>query len=223
MSFESLAIRTGISLPPAFASLLADGGTRYGENAADWKAHWSDYTLRAQPLLSCAYDLEWIDARKAGEIVDGWLNPGFQNGRAFLPFAISGAGDAYCLMRAATGETGVGLVWHDKHDSAIQTADFEQFVFASLVESAADFEHLLDDFSPAQSRECVLANVRAAAAYLPDYLNRTLDALMAPESLDEQSESGMISAQLAKAALSVVLPFEQERFAVTPRWSCGER
>lgn len=222
MSFESLAASSGIPLPPMFAKLSADGMNRYGENLADWKANWSDYTLKARPLLSCAYDLEWIGAEKAGEIVENWLNPGFQNARAFVPFAISGAGDAYCLMTTAAGDVGVGLVWHDRENSAIQTASFEHFVFEQLVESAADFEHLLDNFSFEQARECVIANVRAAAAYLPADLNLALEALISPESLDEENDGGMISTEMAKAALSVLPLFEQERFAVVPRWMCGE-
>ncbi|KRB02384.1 SMI1/KNR4 family protein [Lysobacter sp. Root690] len=222
MTYESLAARAGIPLPSTFARLLADGRTRYGDNLADWKANWSDYTLRAQPLLSCAYDLEWIDAEQAGEIVDDWLNPGFQNGRAFLPFAISGAGDAYCLMTTAAGTSGVGMVWHDRDDSAIETASFEHFVFTSLVESAADFEHLLDDFSSAQARECVLANMRAAAAYLPANLNHALDALISPQLPEDESDIAMISQATAEAAFGVLLPFAQERFAVVPRWQCNE-
>lgn len=220
MTYESLALSAGLPLPPMFARLLADGMTRYGDDLADWKANWSDYTLQARPLLSCAYDLEWIDAGQASEIVGNWLNPNVQDGRAFVPFAISGAGDAYCLMATAAGAIGVGLVWHDRDDSAIQTASFEHFVFERLVESAADFEHLLDDFSPRQARECVLANVRAAAAYLPANLRLALDALIAPESLDEENDVGMISSAMANAALGVVPAFEHERFAVVPRWMC---
>ncbi|MGO1069166.1 hypothetical protein [Lysobacter sp. CA199] len=223
MTYESLAASSGIPLPSILVRLLADGKTRYGDGPADWKANWSDYTRKAQPLLSCAYDLEWIDAEQAGEIVENWLNPNFQDARAFVPFAISGAGDAYCLMATATGEVGVSLIWHDRDDSAIQAASFEHFVFEQLVESAADFEHLLDDFSPEQARECVLANVRAAAVYLPADLNLALEALISPQSLDEESDCGMISSEIAKAALSVLPAFEQERVAVVPRWLCDKR
>lgn len=223
MTYESLAARTGIPLPPTFARLIADGKTRYGENLDDWKANWSDYTLRAQPLLSCAYDLEWIGPEQAEEIAEAWLNPGFQHARAFVPFAISGAGDAYCLMTTAAGTIAVALVWHDRDDSAIETASFEHFVFTKLVESAADFEHLLDDFSPAQARECVLANVRAAAAYLPANLNHALAALISSRLPDDESDSAMISQVTAQAAFGVLPAFAQERFAVVPRWHCNER
>ncbi|QWF18497.1 hypothetical protein [Lysobacter capsici] len=223
MTYESLAARTGIPLPPTFVRLLADGKTRYGDDLADWKANWCDYTVRAQPLLSCAYDLEWIGPEQAGEIVEHWLNPGFQNARAFLPFAISGAGDAYCLMKTAAGDVGVGLIWHDRDTSAIESASFDNFVFETLVESAADFEHLLDDFSPEHARDCVRANVSVAAAYLPANLNLALEDMISPQSLDEENDGGMISSAVAEAALSVSPPFERERFAVVPRWQCNER
>ncbi|MBW8811424.1 MAG: SMI1/KNR4 family protein, partial [Lysobacter sp.] len=35
MTYESLAARTGIPLPPTFVRLLADGKTRYGDDLAD--------------------------------------------------------------------------------------------------------------------------------------------------------------------------------------------
>lgn len=222
MTFASLAARTGIALPSSFIRLQADGKTRYGDNLEDWKSNWLEYSLKAQPLLSCAYDLEWIDPRQAEEIVEGWLEPRFQDGRRFMPFAISGAGDAYCLMPTAGGGIGVGMIWHDRGDSAIESASFEHFLFATLVESAADFEHLLDDFSPAQASECVLANMRAAAAYLPMELNLALAELIPPDPPGDEDATGMISQALVDAALSVLPAFEPMRFPVVPRWRCGE-
>ncbi|KRA20918.1 SMI1/KNR4 family protein [Lysobacter sp. Root604] len=222
MHFEMLAARTGIALPSSFIRLQADGRTRYGDNLEDWKSNWLEYSLKAQPLLSCAYDLEWIDPAQADEIVEGWLNPRFQDGRRFLPFAISGAGDAYCLMPSADGGVGVGMIWHDRDDSAIESATFEHFLFAALVESAADFEHLLEDFSPAQARECVLSNIRVAAAYLPMELNLALAESIPQDPPGDEGATGMISRALVDATLSVLPAFEPTRFPVLPRWRCSE-
>ncbi|MBN7136761.1 hypothetical protein A7A76_18615 [Lysobacter enzymogenes] len=220
-TFESLAAHCGIALPPMLARLHADGRTRYGANREDWQANWREYTLRAQPLLSSVYDFEWIDAAKAERIVEEWLHPRFQDGRAFLPFAISGAGDAYCLMRNAAGEmAGAGMVWHDRGDSAMEAASFEQFVFARLVESALDLEHLLDDFSPAQARDCVLADFEAAAAYLPGAAADALRALATAAEPVEDDSTGMIGGDVAARALSIYPAFQSPRFVVVPRWEC---
>ncbi|SDY05898.1 hypothetical protein [Lysobacter enzymogenes] len=220
-TFETLAAHCGIALPPMLARLLADGCTRYGASREDWQANWREYTLRAQPLLSSVYDFEWIDAAQAARIAEEWLHPRFQDGRAFLPFAISGAGDAYCLMRTAAGEAaGAGMIWHDRGDSAMEAASFEQFVFARLVESALDFEHLLDDFSPAQARDCVLADFAAAAGYLPEAAANALRALAAAAEPVEDDSTGMIDEDVAERALSVYPAFESARFAVVPRWEC---
>ncbi|SDY34812.1 hypothetical protein SAMN04487939_101960 [Lysobacter sp. yr284] len=221
-TFQSLAAHCGIALPPMLERLLADGRTRYGSSREDWQANWFEYTLRARPLLSCVYDLEWIGPERARQIAEEWLDPRFQDGRAFLPFAISGAGDAYCLMRTATGEAaGAGMVWHDRGDSAMDAAGFEQFVFARLVESALDFEHLLDDFSPMQARECVLANLQAAASYLSDAPAQALRSLAAAAGPVADDSTGMIDEDVAARALSVYPAFESPRFAVVPRWECG--
>lgn len=220
-TFESLAAHCGIVLPPMLARLLADGRTRYGESREDWQANWREYTLRAQPLLSSVYDFEWIDAAQAARIVEEWLNPRFQGGRAFLPFAVSGAGDAHCLMRAATGEAaGVGTVWHDRADSAMEAASFDRFVCARLVESALDFEHLLDDFFPAQARDCVLADLEAAAGYLPEAAADAVRALAAAAGPVEDDATGMIGEDVAARALSIHPAFRSPPFAVVPRWQC---
>ncbi len=221
-TFQSLAAQCGIALPPMLARWQAEGRTRYGTSREDWQAHWRDYTISARSILSCVYDLEWIDAEQAQRIADEWLNPRFQDGRVFLPFAVSGAGDAYCLMRTASGEAaGVGLVWHDRGDSAMDAACFESFVFARLVDSALDFEHLLDDLSPAQARECVLANLEAVAGYLPQAPAQALRALAESAAPAADDSTGLIDESLAERTLSIYPAFESPRFAVAPRWECG--
>lgn len=218
--FESLSAQSGIALPPMLARLLAEGRTRYGADRADWQANWRDYTLRARPLLSCVYDLEWIDAAQAQRIVAEWLNPRFQHGRAFLPFAVSGAGDAYCLMRAPQGAVEVGMIWHDRGESAMEAASFEQFVFSRLVESAHDFEHLLDDFSADEARACVLANLQAVAGFLPGAPGDALRALAAAVGPQDDDATSAVGADAAQRASAVFAPFSSTLFAVVPRWEC---
>ncbi|MGY5779076.1 hypothetical protein [Rhizobium sp. LEGMi135b] len=220
-TFETISAQCGIALPPILGRLLHDGKTDYGRDQADWKLNWRDYTLNAQPILSCVYDLEWIGAGKALQIVEKWLNPTFQNGRRFLPFAISGAGDAYCLMPMATGGIGAGLVWHDKGQSAVEMPSFESFIFSKLVESATDLEHLLDDFTPYEARRSVIANIEVIIPYLPWDLSDRLQMLISGDLAGDESDSSLITLEAAETALSPLPSFEKEYFSVVPRWECG--
>jgi hypothetical protein len=214
MIFESMAAQLGFRLPSALIRLLADRRTSYGNDLNDWKLHWRSYMLKAQPILSCVYDLEWISPEKASQIVENWLNPTYQNGRWFLPFAQTGAGDAYCLTPTAAGEIGVGLIWHDQATGAIESASFESFVFTKLVECAVDLDHLLDDFSPEEARQMLIANVEMMASYLAEDLNEALQVLIAQVTALESMPDA------AQTALGVLPAFEQERFSIVPRWEC---
>ena len=168
ISFEHLSATTGIPLPSMLQRLIQDGKTSYGESRADWQENWRDRLLNTPPALSCAYDFEWIGAQDAEESIDHWLNPTAQMGSAFLPFAESGAGDCYCLIK--TPElAGVGRVDHDGSEFSISHASFEDFVFYQLLESLADFSHLIDqDFKEEEAYRCVVADVRSLGPYCSD-------------------------------------------------------
>jgi hypothetical protein len=168
ISFEHLSATTGIPLPSMLQRLIQDGKTSYGESRADWQENWRDRLLNTPPALSCAYDFEWIGAQDAQESIDHWLNPSAQMGSAFLPFAESGAGDCYCLIK--TPElAGVGRVDHDGSEFFISHESFEDFVFHQLLESLADFSHLIDvDFKEEEAYRCVVADVRCLRSYFSD-------------------------------------------------------
>ncbi|WP_416048767.1 SMI1/KNR4 family protein [Cupriavidus basilensis] len=224
-TFSALADASGITLPAMLRQLIDTGRTGYGADIEVWRTDWKASTLAAQPVLSCVYDLEWIDAKQAGESIAKWLNPAFQHGRRFLPFAQTGAGDAYCLTPLANGDIGVALVWHDRGTSRIEAVSFAAFVYEALVCSAADFSHLLDDdYSPAEAVQCVAANIEALRGYLPEAMRAGLarvlaDALPGPD--DEAAK--MISDETTQAVLALLPEVEDEAFAVVARWECGKR
>jgi hypothetical protein len=168
ISFEHLSATTGIPLPSMLQRLIQDGKTRYGESRAEWQENWRDRLLTTPPALSCAYDFEWIDAQDAQESIDHWLNPTVQMGLTFLPFAQSGAGDCYCLIK--TPElAGVGRVDHDGSEFFISHESFEDFVFYQLLESLADFSHLInEDFTEEEAHRCVVADVQSLRLYFSD-------------------------------------------------------
>lgn len=224
-TFSALADAGGIALPATLRQLIDAGWTGYGADIEAWRADWKARTLAAQPVLSCVYDLEWIDAKQAGEFIGEWLNPAFQHGRRFLPFAQTGAGDAYCLTPLANGGAGVALVWHDRGSSRIEAASFDAFVYEALVRSAADFSHLIDDdFSPAEAVQCVAANIAALKGYLPEAMKAGLECMLA-DALPEpnEKEAVMIGEETAQAALALLPEVEDAAFAVVARWECGER
>ena len=227
-TFAELAEDCGVALPAMLNQLIDAGGTRYGEDIAAWRADWKGNTLAARPVLSCMDDLEWIDAQEARETAEEWLNPGYQHGRRFLPFAQSGAGDAYCLTPTADGGVGVALIWHDSGDARVDWPSFEAFVFDALVRSAADVGHLVEEgFTPAEAAACVTANVGALAGYLPPAMQAALHRLMAdapavPADVSADGSAAWIDEASAKAALALLPPVHDMPFEVVPRWECGE-
>ena len=221
--FERLAETAGIALPAELRRLLAEGRTRYGNSREDWSKGWREYTLSAQPALSCAYDFEWIDGQQAGDVIEEWLDPAYQDGRRFLPFAQSGAGDAYCLTPLQDGQVGVALVWHDRESSEVENLSFAGFAYRLLVESAQDIEHLLDDdWAFDDARHCVIANLQLMENCLPEPFKAGLKQLVAQVQQAHANPHALITAEQARVALAVVPEPVAERFSVTARWECGQ-
>lgn len=223
-TYAELAAASGIALPGALRQLIDAGLTGYGDIEA-WRADWKGNTLAAKPVLSCMDDLEWIDAAQARETAEEWLNPAYQHGRRFLPFAETGAGDAYCLTPTADGGIGVALVWHDSDDARIEWASFDAFVFDALVRSAADYTHLIEEgFSPEESAACVRENIRVLKAYLPDAMQAGLDRLLADAAPKAAGgPDALAGPDAVRAALALLPPVDEEPFGVVARWECGEQ
>jgi hypothetical protein len=153
-----LSAATGIALPAALRQVIARGGNSYDDPK--------------RTALSALYDFEWLSARQAQEVVAGWLNPVKQNGNAFLPFARSGAGDAYCLVRLRSGEEGVCMVWHDAGASHLDYASFDRFIVAEYLNVFAELD-LVDD----EAGDPV-ACVRTDVARVIDLLDPALQSMV---------------------------------------------
>lgn len=218
-SLSQWADANGFVLPPLLRQLDADGRCAYPDPAT-WRSQWRSRTLAAQPALSCVYDMEWLDSDAASETVAEWLNPRFQNGRRFLPFAQTGAGDAYCLTPAGNGDLGVALVWHDLAESRLTAASFEDFVYESLVLSAGDFSHLTEDgFTREEAGQCVAANISYLKPFLSERYRAGLDALLQGGNPQAPAD-GMITLEAQQTALGVLAEISEAPFSVVARWEC---
>lgn len=180
IDYETLSTQTGIALPPLLKEFLASGKTHYGP---DWADTWRQRCVQDPPLFMSWQDFEWIDAEASREIIEGWLNPSAQNGRRFLPFAQSGAGDAWCLTPLDTHGVGVALVLHDDEASSVAHACFDDFVCAGFLQAFADLSHHLDDFTQQEALQLLQADVIRATRcmkgalgdYLQDFCRRPLE------------------------------------------------
>ncbi|MGJ7554479.1 SMI1/KNR4 family protein [Variovorax sp. RB3P1] len=211
MTFDDLSVRTGIALPALLRQLIA----------------------HAPQALGSTYDFEWLSAAEAASVLDEWLDAKWQSGQRFLPFAQSGAGDAYCLVPLAGDAVGVAFVWHDAEESRTDHGSFTDFVCAKFLESFADLSHLEDDdLSEEEMAARVIDDVASVAAFMDAETAAWLQALSrrpvesrpfkaGPRAQPEQVPSLISQAQreeeLARFQLQGAKPF-----AVKPRWEIGE-
>ncbi|NVE01448.1 SMI1/KNR4 family protein [Massilia sp. BJB1822] len=224
--FEALASQTGISLPPLLKNLLAFGKTAYG---SDWSATWRERMLAGGPAFICWYDFEWLDAADARREVGEWLNPEAQDGKRFLPFAQSGAGDAYCLMPVDENSVGVALIFHDRETSRMIHRSFEDFVIAGYLECFANLDHLADDdFSEDEILQCLKADVHGVTALMTEkqgaYLRSLCEQELAkrefhpgPKARPEHVLSLISQEQLEKELAAVPMP-DLAPFSITAAW-----
>ncbi len=213
MGFDDLSRRTGIEIPALLAQLLASG----------------------PPVLASFSDFEWTDAAEAAETLDEWLDAKWQGGRRLLPFAQSGAGDAYCLVPLEDGVGGVGVafVWHDGDESRVEHASFSDFVCAKLLQTFADMSWLEElDLTVDEMAERVVDDVAAVTAFMDAETAAWLQALSrlpveqrpyksGPRARAEQVWSLISQAQLDEELRRFQLQ-DAAPFPVKPRWEIGE-
>ncbi|WP_144632053.1 SMI1/KNR4 family protein [Bordetella genomosp. 13] len=150
-SFTDIARSAGFELPPELAAWYREG-----------VAHADADT----PAMAEVYDFEWITPEQCRQTIDEWLNPEAQDGNRFFPFAESGAGDAYCLVRLADGREGVSMVWHDDDENDIEYATFADFVAGTYLGSYANLSYLrasLEEIGTA-----IRASLEVTAPALPE-------------------------------------------------------
>lgn len=223
--FTSLAARVGIAVPDLLRAWIETGRTSLPE-ALD--TSFSEF-LADRPLALVGHpDLEWLSLAEARETVDEWLFAEAQNGVAFLPFARSGAGDMYALVRTSDGRTGCGLVWHDEETSEFAYPDFETWAAIAFAEALTDLGAVIERVAEGRALEAVRTDLRQAAPFLPRGVAATLtdwaardiatrSFLAGPrarpydvQSVISQQELGEFTAGLERS--------EPIKLAVTPPW-----
>ncbi|MDL5364630.1 SMI1/KNR4 family protein [Xanthomonas sp. NCPPB 2654] len=214
-AFESIAADAGFALPPLLADWYRRGLTTLADDTV--------------PALGSDYDIEWLDPPACRQTIDEWLNPQAQQGIAFFPFAQSGAGDAYCLVRLPDQRHGVACVWHDADDSTLQYASFDAFV-------AARFTHVFADLGAVPVEGLDVAEV---AQFVQQDVARCTEAMEAPlrellrqqsrlpvQSLDYRSGpkarpetvDALIPQAVQQAQLASLELASPVAFAIVPRW-----
>lgn len=233
LAFQSIAAKVGVALPSPLANLLASGKTTYGPA---WQSTWRMRCLVDPPALISCFDFEWIDAGRSRETIVEWLNPEFQAGRSFLPFAKSGAGDSYCLTLTEANEVGVAYIWHDNDESCMLHRNFSDFVCAQFLDTLADLSHLLEDdgFTEEEAVQVVRTDIFQVAGCMEpsarDYLLAFRDLepsyRMPVNSAQRRSSKGvfsLISEEQLAAEMLKFPPPDGPPFVITARWECRRR
>jgi hypothetical protein len=224
--FEILASEVDLALPCLLQSLLKTEQTIYGP---DFEITWHDKSLHGKIPFISWFDFEWISASDARIVVKEWLNPEYQNGKIFLPFAQSGAGDAYCIMPIDKKSVGVALVWHNDDTSQISYKSFDNFVAIHFLKTFANLDHFSDDdFCKEEILQCVKSDVNAVTEMMNVELRNYLRSFCElPLSLREfrygpkskpQNVLALISQEQLEIELAKFQPTNLAPFSVVPRW-----
>lgn len=215
---------TRLTLPATFANIARHAGFTLPAELIAWYEAGATGNNNTR-AMAAVYDVEWISPEVCQETIAEWLNPAAQRGNRFFPFAESGAGDAYCLVKLADGREGVALVWHDSETSSIDYASFADFVAASHLSSYADLSHLEGEGDlaafvraslavtatalPASHAEAIRAPAQGAVLRLPFKAGPKARPEMVPALLPQDV------AESQAAGFRLVKPVE---FEVVARW-----
>ncbi|RXN83675.1 hypothetical protein C7R54_25690 [Achromobacter aloeverae] len=185
--FRELADEIGVPVPSVLAQCIERGLTAYPD---DYNGSYLAILPSRPPALASTYDFEWTGLDEARTLCEEWLVPSSQHGNAFLPFAMSGAGDVYALIRLADGREGCGVVLHDQDDSEMRYAGFEDFVCAQLLDTLRDLSHLTDDFDIDTAAQCVRADISRLAPLLAPQSGMLLMGAAAREPFSTSIQRG---------------------------------
>lgn len=158
-SFTDIARKAGFELPSELTAWYREG-----------VAHADADT----PAMADVYDFEWMSPQQCQQTIEEWLNPEAQDGNRFFPFAESGAGDAYCLVRLADGRQGVSMVWHDDDENDIEYDTFADFVAGTYLNSYANLSYLGDDAH--EIGAAMRASLEVTAPALPEHHAKAITA-----------------------------------------------
>ena len=230
-AFEVLADEQFMVLPGLMRHLLATQRTVYGP---DWSSTWRTRCLQTPPpLISCS-DFEWLTADDSRNTIEEWLNPAFQHGRRYLPFAQSGAGDAWCLVPVdEESPAGVALIRHDTEMSELGYRSFSDFVCVQFLQAFSDMDHLVasDGFSAEEACQIVRADALQVAQGMNTQTAAWLQSLCnaAPKMHGAEEECGTLPRPVLSLISAPQLATELARFAqpdtrpwpVVARWNCA--
>lgn len=201
--FQALAQHVGIALPTTLIAIMqADKNSYPPYGVADYDALYA----ANPPAFESWLDFEWITPQVAQREIDQWLDAKHQHGNRFLPFAQSGAGDAYCLVQLKNGAQGVCMVWHDDATSSLKQATFDDFIIAQYLQTFATLGDAYYGETPETCASKTLADVNLSAAFLPaqkrDYLLQIianppqwLEYKMGPKAAPQQMYAFISQAQ----------------------------
>ncbi len=223
--FQELADEIGVPMSPVLAQCIERGLTVYPD---DFKDNYQAILQSRPPSLASTYDFEWTGLDEARTLCEEWLVPSSQDGNAFLPFAMSGAGDVYAVIRLVDGRTGCGVVLHDQDESEMRYGGFEAFVCAQLLDTLHDFSHLSHDFDIDSAAQCVRADIMRLAPLLPPQAGMLLMGASArdpfitpvqrgPKAKPEEVPALITAKEHADLLARFVLP-APVTFKTTPPW-----
>lgn len=194
-AFQDLAHRIDIEFPERLAALMRIA-----------------HTPPSKTALSSLVDFHWLDAEEAEREINEWLNPDDQQGRTFLPFAATGGGEPYCLVRLENGTSGIAQVLHFAQPSPLAHADISSFVTREYVRVATDLSWLPPrmDFNIALKSEVALIET----ALLPaDYA--LLETLFSRQCVAMNYQAGPQG--ISKIVKAFISQEEEESLAVRLR------
>ncbi|PII81357.1 hypothetical protein BMH32_06155 [Leucobacter sp. OLJS4] len=224
-AFEILAARVGLPVPALLRTWIADGRTQL-PTALDMTL--SEFLADSPLALVGRPDLEWLSPAEAATAVDDWLFADAQAGTRFLPFARSGAGDVYAVIRTPDERTACGMVWHDDETSEFASPDFASWAAVAFAETMTDLGPVTGRVADGRAVEALRTDLQqAASCFSPEIANTLTDWSLrrtrirpfraGPRARPSDAES-LISQQEFEAFAGQLELREPIELAITPPW-----
>lgn len=221
---ESVEAIYGVQLPEVYLRLCQDGLLETGKYGSMWYGTYYVERLKHPTLLFLSNEFELIEDNSIAEVAE-WVNDDFSPEEfTCIPFAMSGAGDYYCVAYPKEDNDGIDPVViylpHDYNEYTYLAKNFVDFIFRHFLEALTDLSFFDLEDEKFSIKKALHQSLLAHQPYLSeeqfeklkDILTREIqtfeDVHVLPKRTIVDEYVGYLSKEEFKSIIESMIPFE---------------